>query len=128
MHAANTLGAIAGSLAGGFGLLPALSATGAWQLVVVVLAFVGAAVWIVAYKIEERVVRLVAPALITVLALLMCTQPAQLRHGGRARSAPDAAVTRMSVTQRCGGVAAYLIAAARCISNGRNRKPSRCHD
>jgi hypothetical protein len=70
-YAANTLGAIAGSLAGGFGLLPALSATGAWQLVVVVLAFVGAAVWIVAYKIEERVVRLVAPALITVLALLM---------------------------------------------------------
>ena len=71
-YAANTVGAIAGSLAGGFGLLPALSATGAWQLVVIVLAFVGAAVWIVAYKIEERVVvRLVAPALITVLALLM---------------------------------------------------------
>src|SRR6185295_18178834 len=32
-YAANTGGAIAGALAGGFGLLPALSALGAWRLV-----------------------------------------------------------------------------------------------
>ena len=37
-YAWNTLGAIAGSLAGGFGLLPALTAPGAWQLVVLTLA------------------------------------------------------------------------------------------
>jgi len=37
-YAWNTLGAIAGSLAGGFGLLPMLGATGAWKLVVVLLA------------------------------------------------------------------------------------------
>ncbi|MDR3406609.1 MAG: fused MFS/spermidine synthase [Chthoniobacter sp.] len=37
-YAWNTLGAIAGSLAGGFGLLPALTAPGAWQLVVFTLA------------------------------------------------------------------------------------------
>jgi predicted membrane-bound spermidine synthase len=34
----NTLGAIAGSLAGGFGLLPLLSAPGAWRAVVVLLS------------------------------------------------------------------------------------------
>lgn len=32
-YAANTVGAIAGSIAGGFGLLPLLSATGVWRLV-----------------------------------------------------------------------------------------------
>src|SRR5207253_1149212 len=32
------LGAIAGSLAGGFGLLPILTATGAWQFVVITLS------------------------------------------------------------------------------------------
>ena len=37
-YAANTGGAILGAIAGGFGLLPALSAPGAWRLVVVVLA------------------------------------------------------------------------------------------
>jgi spermidine synthase len=41
-YAANTFGAIAGSLAGGFGLLPWLSATGAWQLVTIVLLVLGA--------------------------------------------------------------------------------------
>lgn len=37
-YAWNTAGAIAGSLAGGFGLMPLLSAPGAWRLVVVLLA------------------------------------------------------------------------------------------
>ena len=41
-YAANTGGAILGSLAGGFGLLPWLSATGAWQLVAVSLLVLGA--------------------------------------------------------------------------------------
>lgn len=36
-YAANTLGAIAGSIAGGFGLIPWLSAPGVWRLVVVLL-------------------------------------------------------------------------------------------
>jgi spermidine synthase len=42
-YAANTIGAILGSLAGGFGLLPWLSAPGAWRLVSVVLLLLGAA-------------------------------------------------------------------------------------
>ena len=37
-YALNTAGAIAGSLAGGFGLLPVLSAPGAWKFVVLLLA------------------------------------------------------------------------------------------
>ena len=37
-YAWNTAGAIAGSLAGGFGLLPLLSAPGAWRLVIILLA------------------------------------------------------------------------------------------
>ena len=42
-YAWNTAGAIAGSLAGGFGLLPLLSAPGLWRAVVAVLAALGLA-------------------------------------------------------------------------------------
>ena len=41
-YAANTLGAIGGSLAGGFGLLPWLSAPGAWRLAAMLLVALGA--------------------------------------------------------------------------------------
>ena len=40
-YAWNTVGGIAGSLAGGFGLLPLLSATGAWAFVICLLAALG---------------------------------------------------------------------------------------
>ncbi len=40
-YAFNTLGAISGALAGGFGLLPLLSATGVWQLSAVLLGLLG---------------------------------------------------------------------------------------
>ncbi len=40
-YLANTLGAIAGSLSGGFGLLPALTAPGCWKLVIALLASSG---------------------------------------------------------------------------------------
>ena len=42
-YAANTVGAIIGSLAGGFGVMPWLSAPGAWRLVAVVLVALGLA-------------------------------------------------------------------------------------
>src|SRR5947208_12249491 len=42
-YAANTAGAIVGSLAGGFGLIPLLTAPGAWRAVVLVLVALGAA-------------------------------------------------------------------------------------
>src|SRR5207248_5616115 len=42
-YAANTAGAIAGSLAGGFGILPWLSAQGAWRLSAALLLVLGVA-------------------------------------------------------------------------------------
>ena len=46
-YAANTVGAIVGSLAGGFGALPLLSAQGAWRLVALVLVALGVAASII---------------------------------------------------------------------------------
>lgn len=66
-YLANTLGSIAGSIAGGFGLLPLLGAVGAWKLVVVALA-VGATV---AAFVDAQTSRPPARRL-TVLAMLSC--------------------------------------------------------
>ncbi|HEY6843835.1 MAG TPA: spermidine synthase, partial [Thermoanaerobaculia bacterium] len=60
-YAWNTAGAIAGSLAGGFGLLPLLSAPGAWRAVIVVLALLGIA--------AAALARSVAPAAVAVAAI-----------------------------------------------------------
>ena len=49
-YAWNTGGAIVGALAGGFGLLPILSAPGAWRLVVVLLAALGVAAAFLAFR------------------------------------------------------------------------------
>ena len=53
-YAANTAGAIAGSLAGGFGLLPWLSASGAWRLSAVMLLVLGASATIMDIKRGAR--------------------------------------------------------------------------
>jgi spermidine synthase len=60
----NTAGAIVGSIAGGFGLLPLLTATGAWRAAVVLLCLLVAASWLVK---GGRVLSLVAAALALVL-------------------------------------------------------------
>src|SRR6266404_617997 len=70
-YAFNTSGAIAGSLAGGFGLLPALSATGVWKISVIALVILAIASWIISYRRNGRVASLSAANLITVAALLM---------------------------------------------------------
>ncbi len=49
-YAWNTAGAIAGSLAGGFGLLPLLTAPGSWRLVILLLALLGLAAVLVAWR------------------------------------------------------------------------------
>lgn len=46
VYAANTLGSIVGSIAGGFGALPALGALGAWKLAAVVLVVAGVAFFV----------------------------------------------------------------------------------
>lgn len=53
-YAANTLGGIIGSLAGGFGLLPLLSATGTWRAVVVLLAVLSAGLTAQAQRMLRR--------------------------------------------------------------------------
>jgi spermidine synthase len=81
-YAWNTAGAIAGSLAGGFGLMPLLSAPGCWRLAAGLLAALGLAA--VALAERPRVVSLVAPIVAAGLALglLVRTGPtAAWRHG-----------------------------------------------
>ena len=73
IYACNTAGAIVGSLAGGFGLLPLLSAPGAWKFSVVLLALLGAVTWFASFKLERRSWSLLAPAVLTLIALVMLT-------------------------------------------------------
>ncbi len=98
-YAANTAGAIIGSLAGGFGVMPWLSAPGAWRLVAVVLVALGiAAIALSARNVETakstestslrspRALRSItlALALATVTALLLTAAgPTMIwRHSG----------------------------------------------
>lgn len=75
----NTLGAIAGSLAGGFGLLPLLSATGTWQLVAALLLVLGVAALLLARDGRRAIV--LAPAALAAMLLVVCTGPtAAWRH------------------------------------------------
>jgi spermidine synthase len=97
-YAANTAGAIAGSLAGGFGLLPWLSAPGAWQLVAALLLGLGA--WALAMAMRAGDRRLFLPQLATaglVIGCLMTAGPtAAWRHGGvgAGRVPPDVLSSR----------------------------------
>ena len=74
-YACNTLGAIIGSLAGGFGLLPALSATGAWKFAIVVLALLGATCWAFSFRAERRLRPLLAPAGVLVASIVLLLAP-----------------------------------------------------
>jgi spermidine synthase len=66
-YAWNTLGAIAGSIAGGFGLLPALSAPGAWRAVAIVLVIVAVSLALSAVRSQRQIS--IAAMVIGVLAL-----------------------------------------------------------
>ena len=79
VYAANTLGAIAGALAGGFGLLPLLGALGCWRAVTVLLA--GWSVLVAALtSLRPRAVLVVLLSAAS-LALLGATGPtAVFRH------------------------------------------------
>jgi spermidine synthase len=70
-YAANTVGAIVGSLAGGFGLLPALSAPGCWRLVVGLLAAAGFFSAALASLVEASRPRVLAPATLALVAVAM---------------------------------------------------------
>lgn len=84
-YATNTVGSIAGSLAGGFGLIPLLSAPGCWRAVGGLLAASALATVAIAALVEQRRARVLIPAAAGVLAasLLMTSGPtAAWRHGG----------------------------------------------
>lgn len=82
-YAWNTAGAILGSLAGGFGLLPLLSAPGAWRAAVLALALLGLSAVVLATGASLRA--RAWPVAATLLALLAIVAPgpgAPWRHGG----------------------------------------------
>ena len=83
-YAANTVGAIAGSLAGGFGVLPWLSAPGAWRLVAIALVLLGVVASAIAAARDRWTV--VVPHAILASAVLACTTAtgptAAWRHSG----------------------------------------------
>jgi spermidine synthase len=80
----NTAGAIAGSLAGGFGLLPLLTATGTWRLVTIVLTAL--AIVAAALSLRHKQLALTVGALgsaAAALAAILATGPTAVwRHGG----------------------------------------------
>jgi spermidine synthase len=88
-YAANTAGSILGSLAGGFGALPWLSAPGVWRLVAAVLLLLGVAAAILDVARNPRdgrsktsAWRTLAMATVTILLLLAEGPTAVWRHAG----------------------------------------------
>ena len=71
-YAANTVGAILGSIAGGFGLLPLLSAPGVWRLVVALLLGLAAVVILAGLRSGVPVRAAAVPVAAGVVGLLFC--------------------------------------------------------
>jgi spermidine synthase len=73
-YAWNTVGSIVGSLAGGFGLLPLLSAPGVWRLVGAVLVGLGLVAVVLSLRQEQPTpARMVPPLAAAVVAALLLT-------------------------------------------------------
>ncbi|MDA1213887.1 MAG: fused MFS/spermidine synthase, partial [Planctomycetota bacterium] len=75
IYAANTIGAIAGSLAGGFILLPHLSATGTWKTVVALLSVWGLGAGILHWKRRPRILAIGSLATIVILVSWLLSYP-----------------------------------------------------
>jgi len=71
----NTAGAIAGSIAGGFGLLPLLSATGAWRASVMLLCLLVAASWMAKGTTHRGAMGTGAVAILLAIGLLSAEGP-----------------------------------------------------
>ena len=74
-YAWNTSGALIGSLAGGFCLIPWFSAPGVWKIVVILLCVVAFAAVLLAWRESRLSMKSIAPILIIVFALLMLRAP-----------------------------------------------------
>lgn len=92
-YAWNTVGAICGAMAGGFGLLPALTAPGAWRLAVVIPALLGLAALAVGRSIHRPAKSVFAlGAAVLALAILAAPGPSAVwRHSpiGAGRVSPS---------------------------------------
>lgn len=85
VYAWNTGGSIVGSLAGGFGVIPLLTAPVTWQAVAGVLAALGLGSALLSFQRERQRGALVVPVLATVLAVVLLTAQgptAAWRHSG----------------------------------------------
>jgi spermidine synthase len=71
-YAANTVGAILGSLAGGFGLLPLLTAPGVWRGVIYLLLALAALAVLRTLRDLDAVRRSAVPVLLGLLTALLC--------------------------------------------------------
>lgn len=69
IYAANTLGAIVGALAGGFGLIPLLGANGAWLFAVAVLLLLG--IFLIVITARTAVLSTVVSSIFALLTLSM---------------------------------------------------------
>ena len=84
-YAWNTAGAIVGSLAGGFGLLPVLTAPGVWRAVILLLGALGVAAAVLSIRLERSPLRASFPVAVAVLSLLFLRASgptAAWRHSG----------------------------------------------
>lgn len=82
-YAANTVGAITGSLAGGFGLLPLMTAPGVWRAVVILLGLLSLAAAFVGRNDRRKLgMAILAPAAAAGLMLLATGPSVVWRHGG----------------------------------------------
>ncbi|HNB69694.1 MAG TPA: fused MFS/spermidine synthase [Acidobacteriota bacterium] len=70
-YAWNTVGAIIGSLAGGFGLLPLLSSIGTWKLIVFLLVGQGGIALALSFRESGNLIRLIPSSMAAVLAVLL---------------------------------------------------------
>jgi spermidine synthase len=84
VYATNTIGAIVGSLVGGFVLLPALGAVGCWRLATVLLLALGGASLVIGRRDLGRRTTIATGAAIAVACLLVFAPgpTAAWRHGG----------------------------------------------
>lgn len=85
VYAWNTGGSIVGSLAGGFGVLPLLTAPVTWQAVAGLLAALGLGAALLSFQRERRWGAVVLPAVATAIAVLLLTAQgptAAWRHSG----------------------------------------------
>ena len=80
--AANTVGAICGSLAGGFLLLPMLSAPGLWRAVALVLVALGGVTAVFAHRPKHLLWAWVVSGTLAVVAILGDGPTAAWRHSG----------------------------------------------